>query len=322
MRIRGLEQSPERKSGFRNVGKLDPGNALVVYRHRMSKPPVESSGAVAFGLLVALLLWESAAGFMAFFRGRLRERLGHDAINLCLGGINALFNATAAAALWMWTARVVSGASFGLLHWLELSRATEFVLAVLLLDLWMYWWHRLCHRIPMLWRFHRVHHSDPRMDVSTAYRFHFGEMAASAVVRVPVIAVMGLGLEHILLFEVMMFAVVQIQHANIGLPPTLDRVLRRLIVTPFMHKIHHSDLVAETDSNYCSLFSWWDRVFGTYRERADLAGIRFGLAEFQSAGEQKFAALILNPFAGSGSKNSVVKSVPKRNAPPPNENKI
>ena len=294
---------------------------LAVYRGRMSRLSIESGGAAVFGLLVALLARESVAPFMPFFHGRTRERSRHAFVNLFIGGFNAAFNAIASAALWLWTARQVAGIPCGILHWLELPWLAEFGVAVLLLDLWMYWWHRLCHQIPMLWRFHRVHHSDPHMDVSTAYLFHFGEMAASALIRVPVIALTGLGLEHILAFEAMLFAVVQIQHANIAVPAAMDRALRRVVVTPFMHKIHHSDRPKETDSNYCSLFSWWDRVFGTYRERDDLRGIRFGLTEFAAADEQKLAALILNPFAGKSSKNSVVKSGPNRNAPPPDENK-
>lgn len=279
----------------------------------------DTDGFIVAGLLVILLCWESAAPFIAFFRGRWRQRVRHDVINFVLGIVNATFNAAAATALWLWVAKFAADSSFGLLHWLPWPPLAEQVLAVLLLDLWMYWWHRVCHRVPLLWRFHRVHHSDPQMDVSTAYRFHFGEMVASALARVPVIALLGLSLQNILVFEALMFAVVLFHHANIGLPPSLDRALRRLIVTPFMHKVHHSDLQPETDSNFCSFFSWWDRLFGTYRERADCHTIHFGLQEYDADRDQTFSALCLNPFTRARSNKSVANPDRNRNAPVPNE---
>ena len=275
--------------------------------------------AFVFGWLVLLLAWETGAPFLGFFRGRWRERTRHDGVNFAIGAVNALFNAVVAAGLWLWVSQLAARHGFGLLHRLNLSPWIELGLAVFLLDLWMYWWHRLCHVVPVLWRFHRVHHSDPRMDVSTAYRFHFGEMLASSVARVPVIALVGLSLGQILVFEALMFAVVLLQHANVALPAPVDRVLRWVLVTPFMHKVHHSDWQPETDSNYCSLFSWWDRVFGSYRERPDHAAIRFGLHEFRASDEQSFVALFLNPFKGRSSKNDVAKRGANGNAAAANE---
>jgi len=254
-----------------------------------------------------------------FFHGRLRERTRHDLLNFLIGAVNAAFNGLAAAALWLWISRLAAEQGIGVLHWTRLPASVELVVAILLLDLWMYWWHRICHVVPVLWRFHRVHHSDPRMDVSTAYRFHFGEMAASAIARVPVIVLVGLSLDQILIFEALMFANVQIQHANIALPAPLDRALRWLIVTPFMHKVHHSDRQPETDSNYCSLFSWWDRVFGTYRERNDCATIRFGLREFATPKDQRLGALLVNPFVTTPAENDIAKTGTTRNAAPANE---
>jgi sterol desaturase/sphingolipid hydroxylase (fatty acid hydroxylase superfamily) len=259
----------------------------------------------AFGLLVVLLAWESVAPFFAFYRQRMAERVRHDAVNFVMGGLNAIFNATVATALWLLVSDWAAGEGFGLLHWLAWPAGLELVVAVLCLDLWMYVWHRLCHVLPLLWRFHRVHHSDRRMDVSTAYRFHFGEMVASALARLPVIALLGLTLGQLLAFEALMFSVVQVQHANVAVPASLDRCLRWFFVTPFMHKVHHSDRQPETDSNYCSLFSWWDRVFGTYRERADPSAIRFGLPEVPIGESQALRSLLLNPFQAAESNKEV-----------------
>lgn len=262
----------------------------------MTEALTEYRTAISLGVLVILFAWESLAPYFAFFRNRTKDRLQHGAINVLLGVINAAFNATAAVALWYWACGWVSARSLGLLNWVELPPVGQWIAAFLLLDLWMYWWHRICHEAPMLWRFHRVHHSDPMMDVSTAYRFHLGEMAASAIVRVPVIALIGLSLEHIALFELVLFVLVQLQHANISLSPPLDRLLRVVLVSPFMHKVHHSDQPQETDSNYCSLFSWCDRIFGTYRTRSDHRAIRFGLREFKQPEDQRLGALLTNPL--------------------------
>jgi len=280
----------------------------------MTESLTEYRTAISFGVLVVLFAWESLVPFFGFFHGRTEERLRHDAINLLLGVINAVFNATVAVALWYWACGWVGEQGVGILNWIELSRLGKWVAAFLLLDLWMYWWHRICHRVPMLWRFHRVHHSDPSMDVSTAYRFHLGEMVASAVVRVPIIALVGLSLEHIAMFELALFTLVQLQHANISLSPTLDRLLRVVLVTPFMHKVHHSDKKDETDSNYCSFFSWCDRIFGTFRKREDYQTIVFGLREFSRPEDQQLGALISNPIH---TPNTVASGEDSVNSPGP-----
>jgi sterol desaturase/sphingolipid hydroxylase (fatty acid hydroxylase superfamily) len=160
----------------------------------------------------------------------------------------------------------------------------------------MYWWHRLNHRIPFLWRFHRMHHSDPRMDVTTANRFHIGEIALSSILRLPVIALLGLQLWELALYELAMFSVVQLHHANVALPGWLDRALRWIIVTPFMHKVHHSRWRPETDSNYSSLFSFWDRLFRTFRLRDDPRTLRLGLDEFDSPKDHTLVGLLATPI--------------------------
>jgi sterol desaturase/sphingolipid hydroxylase (fatty acid hydroxylase superfamily) len=150
---------------------------------------------------------------------------------------------------------------------------------VFLLDAWTYGWHWLNHRVPFFWRFHRWHHADRAMDVTTASRFHTGEIVLSSVFRVPVLALIGCSLGELALYELLLFAVVQFHHANIALPDRLDRGLRLVIVTPALHKVHHSVVRAESDSNYSSLFSWWDRVFRTLRLVREPRRIVFGVEE-------------------------------------------
>jgi sterol desaturase/sphingolipid hydroxylase (fatty acid hydroxylase superfamily) len=168
----------------------------------------------------------------------------------------------------------------GLLRWMEVGPLLSAVLALLLFDCWMYWWHRINHTFMFLWRFHRVHHSDPRMDVTTALRFHPGEIVLSTAARLIVVNLIGMELWHLALYEVIALPIVAFHHSNIALGDRADRSLRWLIVTPWMHWVHHSRLVQETNSNYSSVLSVWDRIFGSYRINPNPDRIRFGLDEF------------------------------------------
>ena len=214
-------------------------------------------------VLALLLFWESAHPFFEYFRTARAERGRHLLRNLLLGGLNAVVVSIGYDGLGGLTSIWAAENGIGLLHWLEGSRGlpawSHAVGAVLLLDLWMYLWHRINHSIPFLWRFHRIHHNDPKMDVTTANRFHTGEIVLSSLFRIPVIALLGVHLWELVLYEGLMFAVVQFHHANVGLPERLDRVLRAVVVTPTMHKVHHSRWRPETDSNYSALLSVWDR---------------------------------------------------------------
>jgi sterol desaturase/sphingolipid hydroxylase (fatty acid hydroxylase superfamily) len=252
--------------------------------------------ASSVGLLALLLVWESWAPFFAYFSRAGGERARHALKNLALGVLNAVVTGLLFVGLWWSTAAWAERQHFGLLHWAGLPAWARFAAALLLFDAWMYCWHRLNHRIPLLWRFHRTHHSDPRMDVTTANRFHLGEILFSSILRVPVIALLGLRLWELALYEAAMFAVVQVHHANIALPAWLDRGLRALIVTPFMHKVHHSRWQPETDSNYSSLFSFWDRLFGTLRLREDPRTLQYGLEEFDPPKHQTLGGLLITPF--------------------------
>ncbi|MGB3541654.1 sterol desaturase family protein, partial [Rubrivirga sp.] len=171
------------------------------------------------------------------------------------------------------------------------------VAAFLLIDVWMYAWHRLNHRVPFLWRLHRVHHSDAQMDVTTASRFHTGEIVLSSILRIGVIAALGVSAWELVLYETAMFAVVQFHHSNLGVSPGLDRALRAVIATPAMHKVHHSRWQPETDSNYGSLFSWWDRLFNSFRMRVDVSTIRLGLDGFDTPEHESLRGLVAMPAA-------------------------
>ncbi len=221
----------------------------------LAKP---AAAAIALGVLWLL------EGLVPMFEGRDR-RTRHDAANVALG----VFNAAVASFLFAGATLVVTQWAdrhgIGLLHWLGWSGAWGFAAAFLLFDLWQYAWHRLNHRVGILWRFHAVHHADRDLSASSGLRFHTGEIVLSSTARLMVLPVLGITLPQLLLYEAVLLPVILFHHGNIKLPGSADRVLRWLIVTPWMHWVHHSVHQPETDSNYSSVFSFWDRLFGSFR---------------------------------------------------------
>lgn len=256
--------------------------------------------------LLILLLWETLAPYFDLFRNNPHKRLGHITRNMVLGILNAIMTAFLFAALWSKTAAWSAQNGFGLLHHIPLSSLFHALIALLLLDGWTYLWHRINHRIPFLWRFHRVHHSDPQMDVTTANRFHLGEIFLSSALRIPLIALLGIHFWELVFYETLLLAENQFQHANIGLPARLDQFLRLFIVTPAMHKVHHSRWQPETDSNYSSLLSVWDRIGRTFRLRANPHEIHFGLEDFDADEFQSVPGMLKTP-ASNASETQVRK---------------
>ena len=156
----------------------------------------------------------------------------------------------------------------GLFPWIGLPRLAGIFAGVLALDLVIYLQHRLFHRIPWLWRFHRVHHSDLELDVTSGIRFHPGEILLSSLIKLSAIALLGLSAPAVLVFEILLNATSLFNHSNLALGGIRDRCLRWVIVTPAMHEIHHSAWPGELDRNFGFNFPWWDRWFGTYSARS------------------------------------------------------
>jgi len=256
------------------------------------------AGAALLGLVLLLLL-EGAHPFFELFRER-KERGRHLARNLVLGAANSVIVAVVFAGLWVAAAAYAEANGWGLLRLTELPVWLHAVLAFLVLDVWTYAWHRMNHRVPFLWRFHRVHHSDAQMDVTTASRFHTGEIVLSSALRIPLILALGVTAWELVLYETMMFAVVQFHHANVALPARVEAVVNKLIVTPAMHKVHHSRWQPETDSNYSAMLSVWDRLFRSFRRREALHEVELGLAEFDDDVHQSIGGMLRTPLAPVG----------------------
>ena len=250
---------------------------------------------VTFLTLLLLLIWEGVTPFFPFFRKQMKARAHHALRNFLLTILNAFLIFILFVASWEMAADYATARNLGLLNQLNLPGWQEALIAVLLFDAWTYWWHRFNHVIPFLWRFHRVHHSDPKMDVTTSNRFHIGEIFISSIIRIPLIILFGAELWHIALYEALMFPIVQFHHANIGLSPQVDRLLRIFIVTPHMHKVHHSRFHKETNSNYTSMLSIWDRIFGSFRLSKDLSSIQLGLKHFDDDDKQSVLGMLATP---------------------------
>ena len=168
-------------------------------------------------------------------------------------------------------------------------------LTVVLLDLLIYFQHRAFHAVPVLWRLHRVHHADTELDATTGLRFHPVELLLSVFIKMAAVVALGAPPEGVLLFEVLLNASSMFEHASITMPAWLDGVLRRLIITPSLHRIHHSERREETDSNFGFNLSVWDRLFGTFRPDHHGA-LRLGIGTFGSPGDQRLDRLLVQPF--------------------------
>jgi sterol desaturase/sphingolipid hydroxylase (fatty acid hydroxylase superfamily) len=167
------------------------------------------------------------------------------------------------------------------------------LLDILLLDAWIYAWHRINHVIPLLWRFHEVHHLDETLDTTSALRFHFGEVLLSALVRAAVIFVLAVPLVSVVVFEVLVLLAALFHHSNLRLPGWLERPLSFIIVTPSIHWVHHHALRSDTDSNYATLLSVWDRVFVSRSPTVRQPDMKIGV---ERRAERGFLALLIKPF--------------------------
>ena len=189
---------------------------------------------------------------------------------------------------------------FGLLNAYAVPMWLAVPLAVVLLDLVIYLQHVLFHAVPVLWRLHRMHHADLEFDVTTGARFHPIEILASMAIKLTVVAALGAPAVAVLIFEVALNATAMFNHSNVRLPAMADRTLRWLVVTPDMHRVHHSIVVRETNSNFGFNLSWWDRLFGTYRDQpaAGHEAMTIGIEQFRDVSEQRLDRMLTQPFRG------------------------
>ncbi len=206
-------------------------------------------------------------------------------------------------------AEIAARYEFGLLRFLDWPGWLEVLAAVVLLDMVIYWQHRLFHRVPMLWRLHKVHHADLDIDVTTGIRFHPLEILLSMLIKLAAVVLLGAPALAVLLFEVLLNGTALFNHANIYIRPGVDRLLRLGVVTPDMHRVHHSAKFAETNSNYGFNLPWWDRLFGSYRAQPEAghADMQIGLRAIPE--RLTLARLLLVPFQPRGQQSAATPQV-------------
>jgi len=228
------------------------------------------------GIFAIIALWER----LAPRRSEAMQRQRRWRSNLLLVAINSLL---VRLLIPVGAAGFAAQQQWGLLHWLDLPALLSIALAVVLLDGIIYWQHRLFHRIPLLWRLHRVHHADTHLDVSSGLRFHPVEILLSMVIKIAAVVVLGVDPVAVLMFEVLLNGMAMFNHGNVRLPLPTDRWLRLLVVTPDMHRIHHSILSNEYNRNFGFNLSCWDRIFASYCDQPQAGQLQMviGLPEWR-----------------------------------------
>jgi sterol desaturase/sphingolipid hydroxylase (fatty acid hydroxylase superfamily) len=257
---------------------------------------------VFFGLLIGMAAWEIAAPRRPATlgrKGRWPANLGIAILDSLLVRVMLPGGAVAFAVSLEMSAGETGGS--GLLPRLGLPDWAAFIVAIALLDLAIYFQHRIFHAVPALWRLHRMHHSDVDLDVTSGARFHPVEILLSIAIKLGVIAALGAPAAAVLAFEIVLNACSMFNHANVAMPARVERVLRLLLVTPDLHRIHHSRIAAETNSNFGFSVPWWDRLFGTLRNQPAQGqlGMTIGLDIFNRPQDQKLAALLIQPLRKS-----------------------
>jgi sterol desaturase/sphingolipid hydroxylase (fatty acid hydroxylase superfamily) len=250
------------------------------------------------GSFAALLLTIAVAELIAPRRSLALSRTDRWIPNLGLGTLNILILRFVFPMLGVSLAALAGLKGWGLFNVWPMPFIASFALSVVILDLAIWAQHRLFHRIPMLWRMHRMHHTDPDFDVTTAVRFHPLEAVLSMMIKSAVILLIGVDPLAFLAFELLLSSTSLFNHGNLRLPAGMDRVLRWFIVTPDMHRVHHSVLAREQNSNFGFNLPWWDRLFGTYRDQPEQGHehMTIGTGDLETATDQKLTRLLAQPF--------------------------
>jgi sterol desaturase/sphingolipid hydroxylase (fatty acid hydroxylase superfamily) len=255
---------------------MDSLSALLAYK-----------GVIVLGTLALLLVLERLVPMAVMVGGMKRV-----ARNISLAGLNAILS-------WAVVVPLSALAASHALDWRPAwwSGWTGLALDVLILDCWIYWWHRANHEWQFLWRFHEVHHLDETLDASSALRFHFGEVLLSSLVRAGVILLLGVPLLSVVVFETLLALSAMFHHSNIRLPKRLEKVLSYVIVTPSIHWVHHHAIRRDTDSNYSALLSLWDRLFASRSATVRTPDMPIGTEGLK---DRSLAGLIARPFEPPG----------------------
>jgi sterol desaturase/sphingolipid hydroxylase (fatty acid hydroxylase superfamily) len=248
-------------------------------------------------VFAAMALWEAASPR----RPRSYSRFRRWPSNLTVVALNTAFVRILLPATAVSLALAGQRRGWGLFNNLPVPAWMAVVASVVLLDVAIYLQHVMFHAVPALWRVHRMHHTDLDFDVTTGARFHPIEIVLSMLIKFAVVVALGAPALGVLVFEVLLNASSMFNHGNARIPVQLDRYLRWFVVTPDMHRVHHSIVVDETNSNFGFNLAWWDRLLGTYRDQpaAGHQGMTIGIEQFREARELWLDRMLLQPFRGA-----------------------
>jgi sterol desaturase/sphingolipid hydroxylase (fatty acid hydroxylase superfamily) len=251
------------------------------------------------GVLLAMALWEVAAPR----RRREIPRLIRWSNNLGVVVVDTLLVRLTFPVVAVGLAATAEAQGWGLFNIFDVPFWLAFILSVLALDLAIYLQHVMFHAVPALWRLHRMHHADLEFDVSTGLRFHPVEILLSMGIKLAVVAALGPPAVAVLVFEVLLNATAMFNHSNIRIPAAIDRVLRLVVVTPDMHRVHHSIIPHETNSNFGFNLPWWDRLLGTYRPqpREGHETMTIGIEQFRDRRDLWLDRMLIQPLRGPAS---------------------
>jgi sterol desaturase/sphingolipid hydroxylase (fatty acid hydroxylase superfamily) len=259
-----------------------------------------------FGILVIMFLWE----LLAPRRPLTTSKSARWFSNLGLVLIDSVIVRLAFPAGLAGVAFLVQQRAWGLLNQIELSTLLKIIFSVLILDLAIYLQHVMFHSAPLLWRLHMVHHSDMDIDVTTGIRFHPIEIFLSMGIKIAVVMLVGAPPASVLIFEIILNGTSMFNHGNVRYSQQIDSYLRLLVVTPEMHRVHHSTIRWETNSNLGFSFPWWDRLFGTYRPQPAKGHLEMtiGLDQYKDPQKLTWLWLIALPFIGKLGKYPMTRS--------------
>ncbi|MDQ6996907.1 MAG: sterol desaturase family protein [Mariprofundus sp.] len=260
----------------------------------------------AFGLILLLMAVAEAIAprrALRFGRKRWPSNLGIVVIDSIIVRL-LIPGGAVTAALW------AAAHDFGLFNQLDWTENIEIVIAIILLDLFIYGQHVLFHAVPALWRLHMVHHADRDIDVTTGLRFHPLEIILSMLIKMAIVILFGMPVMAVILFEIVLNGMAMFNHANVRLAKKMDGLLRLLVITPDVHRVHHSIIRSETNSNYGFNLSLWDRLFGTFREQPEHGhdGMTIGLEHLQTAPTHQLGFMLRLPFGGDIGQYPILKS--------------
>ncbi len=266
----------------------------------MTKAILAGAVEIRLGFFIGILVLMALLEAWRPRRARAVSRWRRWPSNLGIVALNSVLLRVIFPAVPLGLALLAEARGWGLLNAVPVPSWLAIIAAVLLLDLAIYLQHVMVHAVPALWRLHRMHHSDLDFDVTTGARFHPVEIILSMAIKLALVAALGPPAIAVLIFEVLLNGTAMFNHANFRLPTALDQGLRWIVVTPDMHRVHHSIAPAETNSNFGFSLPWWDRLFGTYRDQPDAghADMTIGIEQFRDAREQRLDRMLTQPVRG------------------------